>query len=99
MARQAGTSVSVVCDMEHGRLLPSEPNLRAIFCQGCGMSGEAFEDLLFDFYNRVFRAVGRTFVRVREGEHPRFCARAKAGLGGPRDPGAPPPVRDPGDRS
>ena len=40
--------------MEHGRLLPSEPNLRAIFCQGCGMSGEAFEDLLFDFYLEYF---------------------------------------------
>jgi hypothetical protein len=54
VARQAGTSVSVVCDMEHGRLLPSEPNLRAILCQGCGMTGEAFEDLLFDFYLEYF---------------------------------------------
>ena len=54
VARQAGTSVSVICDMEHGRLLPSVPSLRAIFCQGCGMSSEAYEDLLFDFYLEYF---------------------------------------------
>ncbi len=54
VARQAGTSVSVICDLEHGRLLPSEPNLRAILCDGCGMTAEAFDALVFDFYLEYF---------------------------------------------
>ncbi len=54
VARLAGTSVSVVCDLEHGRLLPSEPNLRAILCDGCGMARAAFDELLFDFHLEYF---------------------------------------------
>ncbi len=79
VARQAGTSVSVVCDMEHGRLLPSEPNLRAILCEGCGMSGEAFEDLLFDFYLEYFVWSDE---RLSEGAKARIRDFARAGKPG-----------------
>ena len=54
VARRAGTSVSVVCDLEHARLLPSEPKLRAIFCDGCGMRAKEFRNLLFDFRLEYF---------------------------------------------
>ena len=50
VARRAGTSVSVICDIEHFRLLPSEPKLRAILCDGCGMTQEGFTALLSDFH-------------------------------------------------
>ena len=49
VATAAGTSTSVICDVEHARLLPSEPKLRNIFCRGCGLSDAEFQALMFDF--------------------------------------------------
>lgn len=49
MAERAGTSASVICDLEHGRLLPTEQKLRAIFRDGCGVSESEFESVMFDF--------------------------------------------------
>lgn len=46
--------MSVVCDVEHARLLPSEPKLRAIFCDGCGMAPEDFRKMLFAFRLEYF---------------------------------------------
>ena len=54
VARRAGTSASVVCDLEHARLLPSEPKLMALFCDGCGMSPGEFRNMLFDFRLEYF---------------------------------------------
>ena len=54
VARRVGMWASVVCDLEHARLLPSEPKLMAHFCDGCGMSPAEFRNMLFDFRLEYF---------------------------------------------
>jgi hypothetical protein len=52
--RAGGTSASVICDLEHGRLLPTEQRLRDIFCDGCGVSESEFKSVMFDFRLEFF---------------------------------------------
>ena len=54
VASRAGTSVSVICDVEHARLLPSQQKLRDILCLGCGLSKREFNSLVFDFRLEYF---------------------------------------------
>ncbi len=54
VAERAGTSASIICGLEHGRLLPTEQKLRAIFRDGCGLSESEFESVMFDFRLEFF---------------------------------------------
>ena len=54
VARRAGMSPSVVCELAPAHLLPSEPKLMAPFFDGCGVSPGEVQNMLFDFRLEYF---------------------------------------------
>lgn len=83
VAGAAGTSASVICDVEHVRLLPSEEKLRDIFCHGCGLSSIEFKSLLFDFRLEYLLALDSFLTAPARSELRRSVQAIKARHGQP----------------